>query len=201
MQLDLAATHPVILAFVALFVAVDILGLLPLYLSLTGTLGAEDRRRLPWQCALTAGGVGLGFLLVGRALFQILGVTVGDFQVAGGLLLLVLSVNDLLRGPAPAGPQEPAQSVGIVPLATPLVVGPAVLTTLLLLVHTHGYGPTLIAYGANMLLVYLALRHARLVERVLGKEGSQAAAKVAGLFLAAFGVSLVRRGLPDFLGR
>ncbi len=199
MQLDLASIHPVVLAFVALFVAVDILGLLPLYLSLTGTLGAEDRRRLPWQCALTAGGVGLGFLLVGNTLFQILGVTVGDFQVAGGLLLLVLSVNDLLRGPT--GPQEPVQTVGIVPLATPLVVGPAVLTTLLLLVHTHGYGPTLIAYGANMFLVYLALRHARLVERMLGKEGSQAAAKVAGLFLAAFGVSLVRRGLPDFLGR
>ena len=199
MQLDLAAIHPVILAFVALFVAVDILGLLPLYLTLTGGLSPEDRRRLPWQCALTAGGVGLGFLLVGKALFQILGVTVGDFQVAGGLLLLVLSVNDLLRGPA--APQDPAPSVGIVPLATPLVVGPAVLTTLLLLVHTHGYGPTLIAYGANMFLVYLALRHARLVERVLGKAGSQAAAKVAGLFLAAFGVSLIRRGLPDFLGR
>ena len=199
MQLDLASIHPVVLAFVALFVAVDILGLLPLYLTLTGGLCPADRRRLPWQCALTAGGVGLGFLLAGKALFQILGVTVGDFQVAGGLLLLVLSVNDLLRGPA--GPQEPPPTVGIVPLATPLVVGPAVLTTLLLLVHTHGYGSTLIAYGANMFLVFLALRHAQFVERILGKAGSQVAAKVAGLFLAAFGVSLIRRGLPDFLGR
>jgi multiple antibiotic resistance protein len=199
MPLSLSSVSPVVLGFVALFVAVDILGLLPLYLTLTAGLTPEDRRRLPWQCALTAGAVGLGFLLVGQALFRVLGVTVGDFQVAGGLLLLVLSVSDLLRGPAAS--EEPDRTVGIVPLGTPLVVGPAVLTTLLLLVHTHGYGPTLIAYGANIFLVYMALHHAALVERVLGKAGSRAAGKVAGLFLAAFGVSLIRRGLPEFLGR
>jgi multiple antibiotic resistance protein len=199
MSFTLSSVHPTLLAFAALFVAVDILGLLPLYLSLTGGLPPEDRRRLPWQCALTAAAVGLGFLAAGQALFQILGITVGDFQVAGGLLLLVLSVSDLVRGPAAV--EAANTTVGIVPLGTPLVVGPAVLTTLLLLVQTHGYGPTLIAYAGNIVLVYAALRHAPLVERVVGKAGSQAAGKVAGLFLAAFGVSLIRRGLPDFLGR
>lgn len=199
MPFTLSSVHPALLAFAALFVAVDILGLLPLYLSLTGTLPAEDRRRLPWQCALTALAVGLGFLLAGQALFRILGVTVGDFQVAGGLLLLVLSVSDLVRGAAAV--EAPSGTVGIVPLGTPLVVGPAVLTTLLLLVQTHGYGPTLLAYVGNIVVVYAALRHAPLLERVVGRAGSQAAGKVAGLFLAAFGVSLVRRSLPEFLGR
>jgi multiple antibiotic resistance protein len=198
MQWDLAWFHPTVLAFVALFVAVDILGLVPVYLTLIDGLTPEERRRLPWQCTLTAVAVGLGFLLAGKSLFRLLGVSVGDFQVAGGLLLVVLSVHDLLRRPAAA--EEAVSTVGIVPLGTPLVVGPAVLTTLLLLVQTHGYPPTLLAYGTNMLLVYLALRHAPAIERVLGKGGSQAAAKVAGLFLAAFGVSLIRRGLPEFLG-
>ena len=86
-----------VLAFVALFVAMDILGLLPLYLSLTETLPAEARGRLPWQSTVTATAVGVGFLLVGDALFRILGITGGDFQVAGGLLLLVLAVSDLLN--------------------------------------------------------------------------------------------------------
>ena len=86
-----------LLAFVALFVAVDILGILPLYLSLTAGLGGEERKRLPWQSTLTATAVGVGFLLVGDPIFRVLGVTVGDFQVAGGILLLALSLYDLLN--------------------------------------------------------------------------------------------------------
>jgi len=198
MQWDPAWLHPAVLSFVALFVAVDVLGLVPIYLVLIADLSPGERRHLPWQCTATATAIGLGFLLAGEALFRILGVGVGDFQVAGGLLLVVLAIHDLLRGPSV--PDEPATTIGVVPLGTPLVVGPAVLTTLLLLVHAHGYGPTLLAYGANMLLVLLALRYARLVERLLGRGGSRAVAKVAGLFLAAFGVSLIRRGLPGFLG-
>lgn len=72
-------------AFVALFVAVDILGLLPIYLSLTGNLPTDKRRRLPALATLTALAIGLGFMLIGRALLRIMGVSVGDFQVAGGL--------------------------------------------------------------------------------------------------------------------
>ncbi len=71
------------MAFVALFVAVDILGVIPLYLSLTGGLSAEARRRLPRQSTLTATAVGLGFLLVGDVVLRVLGISVADFQVAG----------------------------------------------------------------------------------------------------------------------
>lgn len=185
-----------LLAFVALFVAVDILGVLPLYLSLTVDLPVEDRKRLPWQSTLTATAVGVGFLLVGDAVFRVLGVTVGDFQVAGGILLLVLALHDLinpgkvLRRPTPA--------VGVVPLGTPMIVGPAVLTTLVVLVQSHGYAITLLAFSVNMGLVFVVLRYAGAVGQVLGEAGSRAIGKVASLFLAAFGVSLVRRGLPGF---
>ncbi|RPI08000.1 MAG: MarC family protein, partial [Zetaproteobacteria bacterium] len=91
-------------AFVALFVAVDILGLTPLYLSLTSHLSADERKRLPRQSVLTATAVALGFLLVGDAVFRVLGISVADFQVAGGILLLVLSIHDLLS----SGPSVPA---------------------------------------------------------------------------------------------
>jgi multiple antibiotic resistance protein len=191
--------HEFILAFVALFVAMDILGLLPVYLSLTENLPPDVRARLPWQSALTAAAIGLGFLLIGEALFRILGITVGDFQVAGGLLLLVLAIHDLLH----AGSRQPevGSSLGAVPLGTPLIVGPAVLTALVVLVQSYGYVPTLLAFAANILVVFLALRHAGATKRILGEAGSRAVAKVASLFLAAFGVSLIRRGLPAFLGK
>ena len=185
------------LAFVALFVAVDVLGVIPLYLSLTGGLSADERRRLPRQSTLTATAVALGFLLVGNAVFRVLGISVADFQVAGGILLLVLSVHDLLSSgtAAPAA----ARTVGAVPLGTPLIVGPAALATLALLVQSYGYPVTLMALAANMALAFLVLSQADKVGRIFGPAGSEVIAKVANLLLAAFGVSLMRRGLVDYL--
>jgi len=185
-----------LLAFVALFVAVDILGILPIYLSLTADLPTEERRRLPGQSVLTATGVGVGFLLLGDPIFRVLGVSVGDFQVAGGILLVALSLHDLINPGKVLS--RPAPTVGVVPLGTPMIVGPAVLTTLLILVQSHGYPITLLAFGVNMILAYVGLRYARVVGYVLGEAGSRAIGKVASVFLAAFGVSLVRRGLPGF---
>lgn len=187
----------VALAFVALFVAVDVLGVIPLYLSLTRGLSMESRERLPRQSTLTATAVGLGFLLVGDAVFRVLGISVADFQVAGGVLLLVLSIHDLLS----SGRSDPAppRTVGAVPIGTPLVVGPAALATLALLVQSYGYPITLLALGGNMALAYVVLSHADKVGRVFGQSGAEVVAKVANLLLAAFGVSLVRRGLEEFL--
>ena len=188
------------LAFVALFVAVDALGVIPLYLGLTAGLSPAERRRLPWQSTLTAAAVGLGFLLVGDAVFRVLGISTSDFQVAGGILLLVLSIHDLLAPPAKSG-VRPAGTIGAVPLGTPLIVGPAALATLALLVHSYGYRVTLAALAANMLVAFLVLRHADKVGRVFGVAGSEVIAKVANLLLAAFGVSLMRRGVSDLFRR
>jgi multiple antibiotic resistance protein len=189
----------ILLAFVALFVSVDVFGLIPLYVNLTSKLPWEVRNRLPLRATLTATAVGLGFLLIGDALFRIMGISVGDFQMAGGLLLVVLSINDIIHPGKPL--RQPTPEVGVVPLGTPLIVGPAVLATLVILVKSSGYAATLIALGANMLLTFLALRYADKAKRVLGEAGSGALAKVMSLFLAAFGVSLIRRGMPTFSGR
>ncbi len=189
----------VLLAFVALFVSVDVFGLIPLYVNLTNKLPREVRNRLPLRATLTATAVGLGFLLIGDALFRIMGISVGDFQMAGGILLLVLSINDIIHPGKTL--RQPTPEVGVVPLGTPLIVGPAVLATLVILVKSSGYAATLIGLGANMLLTFLALRYADKVKRFLGEAGSGALAKVMSLFLAAFGVSLIRRGMPTFSGR
>ena len=191
------------LAFVALFVAVDVLGVIPLYLSLTAGLSTEERRRLPRQSAITATAVGLGFLLVGNAVFRVLGISTADFQTAGGILLLVLSIHDLLssgRG-NPGGNPGGIPTVGAVPIGTPLIVGPAALATLALLVQNYGYPVTLAALGVNMALAFGVLSHADKVGRVFGAAGSEVIAKVANLVLAAFGVSLIRRGVTDLLKR
>jgi multiple antibiotic resistance protein len=136
--------------------------------------------------------------LVGDLVLRVLGISEADFQVAGGILLLVFSVHDLLLPPGKGTPRA-VGTIGAVPLGTPLIVGPAALATLALLVRSYGYPVTLVALGVNMLLAFIALRYADAVGRAFGEAGSEVIAKVANLLLAAFGVSLVRRGLMELL--
>lgn len=183
-------------AFVSLFVAVDVVGVLPVYLGLANALDEPGRRRVVTEATLTAAAAGAGFLVAGDAALQVLGVSVPDFQVAGGLLL-VLSIYDLLHPVAPL--RQVGARIGVVPLGIPMIVGPAVLTTLLVLARTEGYAVTLAAFGANLVLVWAALRWAAAIERVLGEAGARAVAKVASLLLAAIGVTMMRRGLVALL--
>jgi multiple antibiotic resistance protein len=180
-------------AFLPLFVAVDIVGVLPVYLGFVVTVDERDRRRIVVEATLTAAGVGGSFLFLGDAILHVVGVSVGDFQVAGGLLLLVLALYDLLHPELPL--RQPGVHLGVVPLGTPLIVGPAVLTTLLTLARSQGYLLALLAFGVNLVLVWATLRWASLIVRVIGEAGARAVAKVFELLLAAIGVTLVRRGV------
>jgi multiple antibiotic resistance protein len=180
-------------AFLPLFVAVDIVGVLPVYLGFVAAVDESTRRRIVVEATLTAAGVGGGFLFLGDAILHVVGVSVGDFQVAGGLLLLVLALYDLLHPELPL--RQPGVHLGVVPLGTPLIAGPAVLTTLLTLARSHGYLLALLAFGVNLVLVWVALRWASLIVRVIGEAGARAVAKVFALLLAAIGVTLVRRGV------
>lgn len=182
-----------LLVFIPLFVALDVIGVLPIYLAFTSGLAAVERAQVVLEATLTAGAIGLGFLFVGDAILRFLGVTVGDFQVAGGLLLLVLAIYDLLHPELPL--RRPATHLGVMPLGIPMIVGPAVLTTLLALGRTRGYALTLLAFALNLAIVWATLRWASRIERFLGEAGAQAIAKLAKLLLAAIGVTLIRQGV------
>jgi multiple antibiotic resistance protein len=185
--------HGFWLAFIPLFVAVDAVGVVPIFLGLADGIDEAARRQLVADATLAAGAVGLGFIFLGDAVLQFLGVTVGDFQVAGGVVLLVLSIYDLLHPETPL--RQSGARLGVVPLGVPLIVGPAVLTTLLTVARTHGYLVTLVAFVLNLAIVWAALRWAALVGRLLGDAGARAVAKVFALILAAIGVTFIRRGL------
>jgi multiple antibiotic resistance protein len=184
-------------AFIPLFVAIDAIGILPFYLGLTSGLAEKERRKIGFEATLTAGAVGSGFLLVGDLVLQVLGVSVADLQVAGGVLLLVLSIYDLLHPVAPL--RQVGAQMSVVPLGIPMIAGPAVLTTLLTLARSVGYLVTLAAFALNLLIVGAVLRWATLVERAIGEAGARAVAKVASLLLAAFAVTMIRTGLTAIL--
>jgi multiple antibiotic resistance protein len=189
---------PFFLAFIPLFVAIDIIAVIPVFVGLTEDISEADRRSVIRNACFTAAGLAIGFALVGNAVFRLLGVTENDFRIGGGILLLVFAVQDLMVGGKPRREQS-IKTIGIVPLGTPIIVGPGVLTTLLLVLQQQHYFWTLTALGANLLLVYAALRSARWILALVGEGISVALAKVASLLLAAIAVMMIRLGIQGIL--
>lgn len=182
-----------VLTFVPLFVATDPVGLVPFYLGVTSGKDARARRRVLFGAVVTALVVGAAFLFGGKVVLDLLGVTVADFQVAGGLLLLVLSIKDIASREKTAS--IASDSAGAVPLGVPLIAGPAVLTSLVMLSDAHGYLPCLVSFVANLTIVALFFWQSTKLMRVLGKAVAGAVSKVASLVLAAYAVMMMRQGL------
>jgi multiple antibiotic resistance protein len=181
-----------LLAFIPLFVAIDPIGLIAIFLGLGGNVEAR-RRQLEGTLALvTSLAVSIGFIFLGKIIFRALGITVSDFQVAGGLILLGIAVRELLD----LGERNrySGESFGVVPLGMPLIAGPALLTALLLLVDTVGIIFTVLALLVNLLLVGLGFRYASHFTRWMGQQGMRGVSKLISLLLAAIAVSLIRRG-------
>src|ERR1022692_2803003 len=139
-----------LLAFIPVFVAIDPIGLVALFLGL-GTSGSpENRKHQAFLGILTGLCVSIGFIFLGKIIFRALGITVADFQVAGGLILLGIAVRELLD--MGGRDRYAGEAFGVVPLGMPLIAGPALLTALLILVDTVGIMFTVLALLVNLLL-------------------------------------------------
>jgi len=189
----------ILLSFIPLFVAIDPIGVMPMYLSLTRGLDNNDRKKVVRDSILTACVLGVIFVLAGKFIFRILGITVSDFAIAGGLLLFIFSILDLLKEENPEARKATHSSLGIFPIGTPLIVGPAVLTTLIILVDTQGFIATLIAFGANLIILGVVLYKANIILSFLGEGGARGFAKVMSILLAAIGIMMVRRGIMELM--
>jgi multiple antibiotic resistance protein len=180
------------LAFIPVFVAIDPIGLVAIFMGLGTSASREDRKRQAYLGIFTALCVAIGFIFLGKIIFTALGITVADFQVAGGLILLVLAVRELVTfGPLDRGGSD---EFGVVPLGMPLIAGPALLTALLILVDTVGLFFTLLSLLVNLALVAIAFYNADRFARWMGKQGLRGVSKIIALLLAAIAVSLIRRG-------
>jgi multiple antibiotic resistance protein len=180
-------------AFIPLFVAIDPVGLAAIFLGLGQGVAPTVRHRIAWQATVTGGVVALGFLFLGQNVFTAVGVSVKDFQIAGGLILFILAARDLTQ--ADGAPTKLPEDFGIVPLGMPLIAGPAMITTLLLLVQTQGMAVTLEALAVNLVLIVLAFVCSEWLGRTIGRMGLRAISKIIAMLLAAIAVAMIRRGL------
>lgn len=189
--------HNFLLAFIPLFIAIDVVGILPIFMSLVDGIEKPQKTKIINQSVITALSVSIGFLALGKFVFSVLGIEIYDFKMAGGLLLLVFAINDLLF--SEKGKRTVTPTMGVVPLGIPLVVGPAVLTSIIVTVDTYGYIPTVTSLAVNLIIVWVVFLKSNFIYRLMGEGGSKAFAKVASLLLAAIAVMMVRRGFMDMM--
>ena len=184
-----------LLAFIPIFVAVDAVGVLPIFVSLTQGLKKEEKLRIIFQSMLTAICLAVGFIFLGKIVFKLLGISLGDFMVAGGAILFCIAIMDIIN---PGKKRRiPSNELGAVPLGTPLIVGPAVLTTSLIIIGEYGLYATLFSVLANVILAGIIFSLSGILIRILGEAGSKALSKITSLLLAAIAIMMIRKGVAQ----
>lgn len=182
-------------AFIQMAIAIDALGLVPLYLAMIDHVPEENRNTVLRNSLLAGLAIGILFLFLGKIILNLLGIVISDFEIAGGIILMLIGILDLTSEEKTQ--RKPSETWGVVPLGIPLIVGPATISVLFLLIDHVGYLMTLLAFISNLLLAGLIFRHSPNISLLLGKDGIKAISKVTMLLLIAIGIRMIRIGIMD----
>jgi len=194
-------------AFATAITIIDPIGMIPLTLSATAHASPERRNRIVDQAVLVAAGIMLFMGLVGQALLSYLGITLPAFLIAGGILLFLIAIDMLFARPVGTkGTEEEereaaqVQNPAVFPLAVPMIAGPGTIATVLLLLNlTKGDRFEVVivfgAYAAALLITWLCMRGATLLQRYVGRTGIHVVTRLLGIILAALAVQFVLNGI------
>lgn len=185
-------------AVIVLFIIVDPLGNIPLFMSLTEKMTENQKRKVFNTATLVGFILLLVFAFTGQEIFLIFGISIYSFEVAGGILLLIISIRILISGSFHESVESP-ESVGAVPIAMPLLVGPGAITTTIFNFQNYGLIVAVMAVLIVLILTWIVLRFMSSVYRFLGKTGSLVIARVMALLIAAIAIQYVLVGVSHFL--
>lgn len=181
-------------AFISLFVIMDPVGNIPIFLSLTEGMSVEERGRT-FHLALVTGFILLVcFATLGNYILFLFGITIESFMIAGGVLLMVIAFRILILG-WKREEAVPSESVGVVPIACPLLVGPGAITTAIMYLQASGVIVTVTAVILSFMVTWLVLKFIDPFSRFLGRTGSLVIARVMALIIAAIAVELIIKGI------
>lgn len=186
----------VLRAAVALFIIIDPIGLIPVFMALTHDATPHERRSILTQAVYVAFILMLLFAFTGTGILRLFSISISDFKIAGGILLLVIAlriINEAHYGMTAGG------RPGVVPLAVPLLVGPGAITTTIVLIGTRGLWVTVAAVILVFAVTYITFRYVGHLYVILGKTGADVIAKIMGMLLAAIAIQFMREGLQEIL--
>ena len=188
--------------FVTLFVIMDPVGTVPVFLSLTAGRSAETARRAAWQAVTVSFGVIAVFAFFGQQILSYLHISLPALQCAGGLLLLLVAL-ELLTGKDEAPTASAEVNVALVPLGTPLLAGPGAIVATMVLSRKVDGAPEFLAVAGGVVLVHvamwLAMRFSLPILRVIREGGVVLVSRIAGLLLSAIAVQLVADAVRAFV--
>lgn len=187
--------------FIMLFVVLDPLGNVPFFQALTGNMQPQMRRKVARDSILIAASLLLTFAFAGYYILDFLDITISDFMIAGGILLLVTSIRDIISE-EPLGIKTTAEpeNLSAFPLGTPLLAGPGSITTIMIIVRfNYGFLLAPLTIASNCIIAYIAFRLGERMLKLMGKSGARIIAKVMGILIAAIAVSFIMRGLLEIL--
>jgi len=182
-----------VMTFIPLFIVINAFDKIPVIVSLGEDMSLRERHKMIHTATITAAIVGLAFLLFGQFILQAMGISIGSFAIAGGIILLVLSIRYMISGRMMDVVKE--EVVAIVPIGTPLTVGPATITTLLLLSTQFPLWVVLVSLALNIAIAWVVFMASDPIIKFMGQGGLKAMSKVFSLLLAAIAVNMMIKGL------
>ncbi len=184
----------IIYAFAALFIILDPLLSVPIFVDMTRNLSRQEVTQQAWVAVIVAGLLMYVFLFFNFLIFNTLGITLASFQVAGGILLFILGMQEALGIEIPHAHGHKHNAAGVV-IGTPLLCGPGTITTVLLLSSEYGLFVPFVAITLALLATWLVLRYASQIQRLIGEVATDILAKVLGMLVAAIAIQIITEGI------
>lgn len=177
-----------------LFAIIDILGSIPLLISLKQKMGGIDELK----ATLISGALMILFLFIGERFLSIMGLDVKSFAVGGSIVIFILGLEMVLGIEFFKGDAD-SKAGTLVPIAFPLIAGSGTLTTIISLGANYGRTPILIGILINLVIVFIVLKSLNYIAKLLGSAGSLAVRKFFGVILLAIGVKIFTSNVGDLL--
>ena len=184
---------------VALFVVIDPIGSVPLFIALTKGMGSSDRKRVSTSAIITAASLLVVFAVAGTQILSLFGITIFSFMIAGGVLLFIVSVELLTHGVWRFGQAGSIEDSGVVPLAFPLLAGPGAITSVIISFQSYGIVITMLSIAIVIGITYVVLLMINPIYRFLGRRGSTIVTRVFAVFIAAIAVQYIIQGIKHFI--
>ena len=183
---------------ISLLIVVDPLGNIPIFLGITGSLVPEERRRAFDIAVITGLSLLTGIAVLGEWVLRIFDIELYSFRIAGGVLLLFIALELLMKASYEARSYNPEQA-GAVPLGVPLLVGPGAITTVIIILKAFGIAVAIFSVAIAAIVTWLILRFASPIYRALGEVGATVVSKVMAMLLAAIAVQYILEGVREYL--
>jgi len=184
-------------AVIALFIIVDPLGNIPIFVGLTDKMSDAQRKKTYNTAVLVGAALLLVFAFTGQEILTLFGLSIYSFEVAGGILLLIIAIRILISGFHETA--ESPESLGAVPIAIPLLVGPGAITTTIFNLQSYGTPITIFSVVIVLALTWVILKFINGIYKILGKTGSVVIARVMALLIAAIAVQYILTGVTHFI--